>query len=142
MQTHRRLIAVLTVVPIAAFSLVGCAAGQPKAAPSSTPTITVTSTPAAVQRKAQANDPLAELDAWNACSSAAQAGYTLQNPGAAVVPYDESRAPVKNGDGSFNVNVGITPAQNAGVNGGIVAICTVRGTLGAPEIVKLSFKDI
>jgi hypothetical protein len=58
------------------------------------------------------------------------------------LPYDDARAPEKNSDGSFAVNVGITPPKDAGVNGGIVAICTVRGTLGSPEIVSFTLKDI
>jgi hypothetical protein len=116
--------------------LTGCAS---EAAP--TPTVTVTSTVSATP-EAQPESALSALDAWNACSSAAQAAYVLGHSGSAVVAYSESRAPQKNADGSFSANVGITPAPDTGVNGGIVAICTVKGTHGSPEIVSFTLKDI
>lgn len=142
MSLMNRIVPVTVVCVAAVAGLAACSTDEVQTVTTSGPTVTITSSREATTVERSANDALGELDAWNACSSAAQAGYVLQNPGSAVVPYDTSRAPQKNADGSYAVNVGITPPKSAGVNGGIVAICTVKGTLGAPEIVKLSYKDI
>jgi hypothetical protein len=136
----------MILLPIVAAVLAGCSSDLADGAQTPVPTVTVTTTATATATPAAqartSDDKLTELDAWNACSSAAQAGYVLKYPGSRVIAYDTSRAPQRNDDGSFAVNVGITPAKGSGVNGGIVGICTVKGTIGSPQIVSLMFKDI
>jgi hypothetical protein len=129
------------VLMMVAALLIGCAGSGPAAAPPA-PTVTVTSAPQEAEKARAASDPLTALDAWNACSSAAQAVYSLHYQGSAVQPYSEAQAPQKNPDGSFSVNIRISPSEDAEVSGGIVGICTIKGTVGAPQIVSFTLKDL
>ena len=135
---------IFLAVPVfltAGVLLTGCAGSGRESAPPA-PTVTVTSAPQPTERGRAANDPLTALDAWNACSSAAQAVYVLHYQGSVAHPYSEAQAPQKNADGSFSVNIGISPSEDANVSGGIVGICTVKGTVGAPQIVSFTLKDL
>jgi hypothetical protein len=138
--TAIRAAAVTAVLP-AALLLTGCAASS-ASSPSPAPTVTVTTTATATPAPAAASpdDPLTALGAWTACTVLAQKEYVDENAGSVVRPFAAAQLPVKNPDGTFRAIVGITPSTE--ISGGIVAICDIGGTVGAPTLKAFVLKDI
>lgn len=89
---------------------------------------------------ASPDDAVTPLAAWHACAVLGLQEYLTQAEGAKLGPYDDSRAPTRNPDGSYDAIVGFTPPP--GVSGGVVALCTIGGTLGQPTLLRFTLKDI
>ncbi|WP_426516857.1 hypothetical protein ACPPVQ_19055 [Diaminobutyricibacter sp. McL0618] len=128
-----------------AAALSGCsaaAAGDPPAsAPTPTVTVTMTATPA--PSTPSPDDPIDAATAWAACAVLGQAEYINQTPGSTLRPYDPKQPPTKNADGSWSVTVSMAPPP--GTHDGfasIVALCDIKGTLGAPTLIRWTLKDI
>ena len=119
------------------LAFTGCSASPGAPAPAVTATVTASPAPRT------AADKLTALDAWLACSAAERAGYGLQNPGTVFSPYDESMV-IAQSDGSFTVQVGFQPPGGTTENPvyGAVAECSVKGTVGEPDITSLGETDL
>jgi hypothetical protein len=140
-----RRVSALAIVAAAALvglpALSGCTQAAPKPAPTVTatvpgPTVTVTATPKAVDP--QPGDPMNALTAWTICRTLGYSGYLKDNPGSTVVAYRPGTDSKPNGDGTFTATVGMTGTSG---NGGVVALCTIGGTLADPTIVSSTLKD-
>jgi hypothetical protein len=133
----RTLTALAAAVAVAA--LAGCTptGNVPEPVPTTTVTETVTATPA----PRTADDPLTGLDAWTACAGAVRASsYVVDNANIEVDDYAVD-AVVVQPDGSYEVTIGAGSADSTAENPiyGAQATCLVAGTVGAPEILSLSF---
>jgi hypothetical protein len=136
---HRRRIT-WAILAATVVGLTGCAATP--ASPTVTvtspvpgPTVTITSTPRPADP--QAGDPMNALVAWTVCRTLGYAGYLKDHPQSTVADYRPGTDSKPNGDGSFSATVGMT-----GDGGGVVSLCTIGGTLGAPTIMSWTMKDV
>ena len=145
MASRMRSRASIAGAAIVVSALAGCtgASGAPPT-PGATVTVTATATvtPAATPTPAAAapDDPVTPLAAWHACAVLGLREYLAQAEGAKLTPYDASKAPTRNEDGTYDAIVGFTPPP--GTSGGVVALCTIGGTLGQPTLVRFTLKDI
>lgn len=130
----------LTVLLVGALS--ACTSSQADT-PSPVPTVTITTTATPPPAVTSPDDPVDALAAWHACAVLGEQEYLAKTSGAKLVPYDPAKAPTKNADGTFQAIVAFTPPPGPHDGyAGIVAICTIGGTLGSPTLVHFTMKDV